>query len=60
VNISWDTGQASALDAGIISKGRDVRTIRVRDAKGRDTVHEMMFAFAFQAFCTRGTWMIGG
>jgi uncharacterized protein DUF3179 len=57
--ISWEPGQASALDTGIIANGRDVGTIRVRDAQGRDMVHDVMFAFAFHAFWPNGTWMIG-
>ncbi|WP_082182050.1 DUF3179 domain-containing protein [Aestuariivita boseongensis] len=59
VVISWVSGQASALDAGEIGQGRDVGTIRVRDADGRDLVHDVMFAFAFHAFWPEGTWMLG-
>jgi len=59
VKISWSTGQASALDTRNIGKGREVGTIRVRDAAGRNVVHEVMFAFAFHAFYPDGTWMLG-
>lgn len=59
VTLSWRAGQASALDAGQISKGRDIGSIRVRDAKGRDMAHDVMFAFAFHAFWPDGTWMLG-
>jgi hypothetical protein len=59
VVISWASGQASALDAEEIGQGRDVGTIRVRDADGRDLVHDVMFAFAFHAFWPEGTWMLG-
>lgn len=59
VTISWAAGQASALDHGVIARGRDVGTIRVRDAAGRDVVHDVMFAFAFHAFWPDGTWMLG-
>ena len=59
VNISWRSGQASALDTPRISRGRNVGTIRVRDAKGRDVPHDVMFAFAFHAFWPNGTWMLG-
>ncbi|MFY0632955.1 MAG: DUF3179 domain-containing protein [Vannielia sp.] len=59
VVISWAAGQASALDDAAISKGRDVGNIRVRDGKGRDVAHDLMFAFAFHAFYPRGQWMIG-
>lgn len=60
VRISWSAGQASALDAGQIARGRDVGTIRVRDtATGRPIVHDVIFAFAFHAFHPDGTWMLG-
>lgn len=59
INISWESGQASALDTDRISDGRDVGTIRVRDARGRDMAHDVMFAFAFHAFWPEGSWMIG-
>ncbi|SFE53746.1 Protein of unknown function [Sulfitobacter brevis] len=59
IKISWEAGQASALDTDIIAKGRDVGTIRVRDDQGRDVAHDVMFAFAFHAFWPEGSWMIG-
>ncbi len=59
VTITWLAGQASALDAGQISEGRDVGSIRVRDSAGRDVPHDVMFAFAFDAFWPDGTWMLG-
>ena len=59
VRISWEAGQASALDAGTIAKGRDVGTVRVRDGAGQDLPHDVMFAFAFHAFWPDGTWMLG-
>ncbi|TNF18876.1 MAG: DUF3179 domain-containing protein [Rhodobacteraceae bacterium] len=59
VTISWTEGQASALDSAEIGRGREVGTIRVRDAAGRDVPHDVLFAFAFQAFWPEGTWMIG-
>ncbi|SLN42456.1 hypothetical protein PSA7680_02126 [Pseudoruegeria aquimaris] len=58
VTISWQSGQASALDSGRIGKGRDVGSIRVRDAQGRDVAHDVMFAFAFHAFWPDGEWML--
>ncbi|MDF0600920.1 DUF3179 domain-containing protein [Psychromarinibacter sp. C21-152] len=58
VTIDWEAGQASALDAREISEGRDVGTIRVRDADGNDLPHDLMFAFAFHAFFPDGTWMV--
>ena len=58
VVISWRAGQASALDAPSIAKGKEVGTIRVRDGQGRDVPHDVMFAFAFHAFWPDGTWML--
>ena len=57
--ISWQAGQASALDSRQIARGRDVGNIRVRDEAGRDLPHDIMFAFAFHAFLPEGTWMLG-
>jgi hypothetical protein len=59
LHITWAAGQASALDTARIGEGRDVGTIRVRDAAGRDLPHDVMFAFAFHAFWPDGAWMIG-
>lgn len=57
--ISWTAGQASALDSARIGQGKDVGTIRVRDAGGADVPHDVMFAFAFHAFWPEGNWMLG-
>ncbi len=35
INITWEAGQASALHTDVISEGRDVGTIRVRDTPPR-------------------------
>ena len=59
VDLSWRPGQASALDAARIGEGRDIGSVRVRDAQGRDLPHDVMFAFAFNAFWPDGTWMLG-
>jgi hypothetical protein len=59
VRLTWQAGQSSALDAAQIAKGRDVGSIRVRDAAGRDLPHDVMFAFAFHAFWPDGEWMLG-
>jgi hypothetical protein len=59
VTISWRAGQASALDTARIGAGRDVGSVRVRDAKGADLPHDVMFAFAFHAFWPQGEWMLG-
>ncbi|MDP5215727.1 DUF3179 domain-containing protein [Ruegeria sp. 2205SS24-7] len=58
VTLIWRAGQASALDKTRIAKGRDVGTVRVRDASGRDLAHDVMFAFAFHAFWPDGTWRL--
>jgi hypothetical protein len=59
VTLSWASGQSSALDASRIAKGRDVGTVRVRDADGNDLPHDVMFAFAFHAFWPDGDWKLG-
>ena len=59
LEISWVAGQASALDTARIARGRDVGSIRVRDSKGKDVAHDVMFAFAFHAFWPDGQWMLG-
>lgn len=59
VVITWTAGQASALDTAKIGEGRDVGSIRVRDGRGRDLPHDLMFAFAYHAFWPDGTWMLG-
>ena len=57
--LRWVPGQASALDSRAIAAGRDVGTVRVRDAEGRDVAHDIPFAFAFHAFHPEGIWMLG-
>ena len=59
LTIGWEAGQSSALDSGTIGQGRDVGSVRVRDAEGRDVAHDVMFAFAFHAFWPDGQWMLG-
>ena len=59
VTLTWEEGQASALDAVRIGDGRDVGNVRVRDAAGNDIPHDVMFAFAFHAFWPDGQWMLG-
>ncbi|NYS23891.1 DUF3179 domain-containing protein [Rhodobacteraceae bacterium 2376] len=59
VVLNWAPGQASALDSRTIADGRDVGTVRVRDAEGRDLPHDIPFAFAFHAFFPDGVWMLG-
>ncbi len=59
VVLNWASGQASALDTKTIGEGREVGTVRVRDAAGNDLPHDVMFAFAFHAFWPDGAWMLG-
>ena len=59
IRFSWRSGQASPLDTQIISEGRDIGTIRVRDAEtDEDLVHDVMFAFAFHAFFPDDDWIL--
>ena len=60
VTIDFTAGAASALDSREIAAGRDVGSVRVRDAAGADLPHDVMFAFAFHAFWPEGEWMTGG
>jgi hypothetical protein len=49
--IEWQIGQASALHAGTISKGRDVGTVSViRLADGAPVAYDVTFAFVAHAF----------
>ena len=60
LTISWAAGTASPLDKRKIAKGRDVGSIRVRDAhSGKDVPHDVAFAFVFHAFHPQGEWMLG-
>ena len=56
--ITWEAGQASALDASDIFAGRDIGNIVVqrKTAAGLvDEVHDLTFAFVFHAFVKGGT-----
>jgi hypothetical protein len=58
--LTWAEGQASALDTEVIGEGREVGDVRVFDAvTGKSVIHEVIFAFAFQAFEPDGIWMTG-
>ncbi|MFV2002572.1 MAG: DUF3179 domain-containing protein [Paracoccaceae bacterium] len=59
LTITWNAGQASALDTRKIADGRDIGTIRVRDAQGNDVPHDIIFAFSFNSFWPDGEWMMG-
>ena len=59
ITISWTAGTASALDGAKIGQGKDVGSIRVTNANGKDIAHDVAFAFAFHAFHPNGKWMLG-
>lgn len=52
--LTWEAGQASALDSRRIAEGRDVGTVRVT-RQGESMVHKVTFAFVFHAFHPEGT-----
>ena len=57
LRLSWQPGQASALDTGTIAEGADVGNVVVeqRTADGwGDAVYAVDFAFAFRAFYPEG------
>lgn len=58
VVLTWEEGQASALDGPVIGTGREVGNVNVLDREGRDVIHDIPFAFAFHAFHPRGEWML--
>jgi len=50
---SWKEGQASALDSGRISEGREIGNIivsKMQDSKMRDVAYDVTFAFVAHAF----------
>ncbi len=59
VSLSWQSGQASALDHANFAISKEVGSVRVRDTEGNDLPHDVMFAFAFHAFWPDGEWMMG-
>ncbi|NKB52955.1 MAG: DUF3179 domain-containing protein [Rhizobiaceae bacterium] len=51
VQLSWKTGQASALHTSDIAKGRDVGTVSVTQiSDGADLAYDVTFAFVAHAF----------
>lgn len=55
VELAWESGQNSALDAGDISEGRDVGNViayslNADGSRGEEVVYDVTFAFAFLAF----------
>lgn len=60
VSLSWVGGQASPLDTSSVGEGINVGTVRVRDQEtGEDLPHDLLFAFAFEAFFPEGEWIMG-
>ncbi len=55
VTFRWRPGQASALGVSEIAKGKDVGTVEVVDSNGRPIVHDITFAFVFNAFVKDAT-----
>lgn len=56
--ITWESGQASALDSAQIREGRDVGNVIVQRHSENglvDAVHDITFAFVFNAFRPDGT-----
>lgn len=56
--ITWESGQNAAMDARTISQGRDIGNVVVQRRENGslvDAVHDVTFAFAFNAFFPDGT-----
>ena len=56
--ITWEPGQNAAMDARNISQGRDIGNVVVQRRQNgilEDAVHDVTFAFAFNAFFPDGT-----
>jgi hypothetical protein len=56
--LTWEQGQASALDARSIAEGRDVGNVVVQRLGGdgpQDVAYDVTFAFVFHAFRPDGT-----
>ncbi len=62
VRLTWQAGQASALDAERISDGRDVGDVVVQrlaaNGEWEDIAYDVIFAFAFHAFHPKGDWRL--
>ena len=58
--LTWTGGQASPLDTASVGQGINVGTVRVKDQEtGEDLAHDLLFAFAFEAFFPDGEWEMG-
>ena len=58
VTLRWEGEQASALYQTNIATSRKIAAIRTHDNAGNDIAHDVMFAFAFHAFCPDGVLML--
>jgi len=62
IRLSWQAGQASALDTERISDGRDVGDVVVQrlaaNGEWEDIAYDVIFAFAFHAFNPQGEWRL--
>ena len=59
VIFTWRPGQASALGSGEIAKSHDIGNVAVTDAAGAPLVHDITFAFVFNAFVKDATVLTG-
>ncbi len=59
--ISWEPGQASALNTGTVATGRDVGniTVQTKDDPPEDVPHHVTFAFVFHAFQPEADIILG-
>jgi hypothetical protein len=55
VIFTWRSGQATALGASEIVKGKVVGNVEVSDASGAPLVHDITFAFVYNAFVKDAT-----
>lgn len=55
VIFTWRSGQATALGGSEIAEGKDVGNVEVFDASGAPLVHDIVFAFVYNAFVKDAT-----
>ncbi len=58
LRFSWTSGRNSIHSTRIISQGADLGNVAVT-RNGADIAHDIVFAFAFDAFVPDGTWHLG-
>jgi len=59
VIFTWRPGQASALGSGEIAQSHDIGNVAVTDTAGAPLVHDIAFAFVFNAFVKNATVLTG-